>query len=524
MARKKKSAWDQLSMSERAQYIKLGVVNGIDLQQLRDTYNLYASGGTLGRKFDGTVPGQSQELPQIVNNQGIEDPMILQDVQTWEQEEQQAINSQKQWLQDWYDKRLPAIGKPGLSHMVNAGLQVPHQTRFREFFSNNPAEHFADAVAYYQPNNWGNSFIAFDESVGSGSTGIHEFNHAIQYGGSGTNMTHLFTGQPFDKNTISHDTEYYSRPEEQHSRIMELRYLNNLDPIKRDYTVEDVQNMQKGYNQLNGLREGGMTDDDIVNALNNWASNNNTFEQSNGMYLSAFGGNLKSTGGPLYPFSFEKNVNVKTPIVRYDNGGHLYGFGDWLKGLFTNKEEVPERQLTPEEIKADRVNRFVEDIWKTEYSVPKGYNPLTGLYFPYDSPEGGTQTIGPGFKLREDGSGDATMFTAEEAKKGVTKEQINEKLRAQGDLQYDSVIKFLNQRGNRLPVDTINPNIMNGLMDLRYQVGPLGTWHNLREAVLNGDLKGIKKESKTYYTTPSGEIKVDTRRNDLRAKKFWHYD
>jgi hypothetical protein len=35
-----------------------------------------------------------------------------------------------------------------------------------------------------------------------------------------------------------------------------------------------------------------MTDDDIVNALNNWASNNNTFEQDNGRYLSAFGGPL----------------------------------------------------------------------------------------------------------------------------------------------------------------------------------------------------------------------------------------
>ena len=88
-----------------------------------------------------------------------------------------------------------------------------------------------------------------------------------------------------------------------------------------------------------------MSDDDIVNALNNWASNtNNTnpFETSAGT-LAAYGGKLKSTGGPLYPFSFEKNVNVKTPIVRYDNGGHLYGFGDWLKGLFANKEEVSER-------------------------------------------------------------------------------------------------------------------------------------------------------------------------------------
>jgi hypothetical protein len=29
----------------------------------------------------------------------------------------------------------------------------------------------------------------------------------------------------------------------------------------------------------------------------------------------------KSTGGPLYPFSFEKNLYFKTPVVRYDEGG-----------------------------------------------------------------------------------------------------------------------------------------------------------------------------------------------------------
>ena len=131
----------------------------------------------------------------------------------------------------------------------------------------------------------------------------------------------------------------------------------------------------------------------------------------------------KSTGGPLYPFSFEKNPFMKTPVVRYDEGG-------FFARLFGKKDTPP----TPEEIKTDRVERFINDTWETEYSVPRGYDSVTGLYFPYNSPEGGTKTIGPGFKLRADGSGDATMFTVKEATKGVTREQINEKLRAQGEL------------------------------------------------------------------------------------------
>ena len=48
--------------------------------------------------------------------------------------------------------------------------------------------------------------------------------------------------------------------------------------------------------------------------------------------IYANGGNLKSTGGPLYPFSFEKNPYFKTPVVRYDEGGKTYTVksGDYL--------------------------------------------------------------------------------------------------------------------------------------------------------------------------------------------------
>lgn len=283
-------------------------------------------------------------------------------------------------------------------------------------------------------------------------------------------------------------------------------------PIK---TTEALKRAPKGVNRTQHFIFTGIPGEEPVELLEYIPTNYNK-NLSHGHNSNTTPGTRKtfSTGGPLYPFSFEKNPFLKTPVVRYDEGG-------FFARLFGKKDTPP----TPEEIKADRVERFINDTWETEYSVPKGYDHVTGLYFPYDSPEGGTKTIGPGFKLREDGSGDATMFTAKEAARGVTREQINKKLRAQGELQYDKVLEFLNQKGNRLPVDTINSNIMNGLMDLRFQVGTLGGWNNLREAVLNGDLEGIKKESKvTFKDEKTGKIKVDTRRNDLRAEKFWHYD
>ena len=55
----------------------------------------------------------------------------------------------------------------------------------------------------------------------------------------------------------------------------------------------------------------------------------------------------KSTGGPLYPFSFEKNPFLKTPVVRYDEGGHLFGFGDWLTNLFNPTDTLLLSTLVP---------------------------------------------------------------------------------------------------------------------------------------------------------------------------------
>ena len=60
---KQKSAWDKLSMQEKAQLIKLSVDNGVSsLKQIRDTYNLYANGGNLSHKKSGEEQGETQYL------------------------------------------------------------------------------------------------------------------------------------------------------------------------------------------------------------------------------------------------------------------------------------------------------------------------------------------------------------------------------------------------------------------------------------------------------------------------------
>lgn len=50
-------SWNDLSMADRTQYIKLGLDNGVtDLNTIRDSYNKYAEGGNLHENKDNNIP------------------------------------------------------------------------------------------------------------------------------------------------------------------------------------------------------------------------------------------------------------------------------------------------------------------------------------------------------------------------------------------------------------------------------------------------------------------------------------
>ena len=163
------------------------------------------------------------------------------------------------------------------------------------------------------------------------------------------------------------------------------------------------------------------------------------------------------------------------------------------------------------------INEFVDDLWENENPNNVGYR--NGKYYPHKSPEGGKATIGPGFKL---GSGQHNI-TEREAKRGITKSRLNQEARRISKQHLDAVDQFLNYGQTTNPADTVSPQIKMGLMDLRHQVGPLNEWGNLRQAVLEGDLDKIKKESTVTWKDKSGKVKVDKRRKELRDKKYWHY-
>ena len=163
------------------------------------------------------------------------------------------------------------------------------------------------------------------------------------------------------------------------------------------------------------------------------------------------------------------------------------------------------------------INEFVDELWANEN--PNNVGLKNGKYYPHKSPEGGKPTIGPGFKI---GSG-SHRITKKQAERGMTKARLNQEARYIGKQHLNAVDQFINYGQTTNPADTVSPQIKMGLMDLRHQVGPLNEWGNLRQAVLNGDLEGIRKES-TVTWNDNGKTKVDKRRKKIRDEKYFYYE
>ena len=207
------------------------------------------------------------------------------------------IENQKKWLNDWYDKRLKTIKKEHLKENVDKGLNTLYYIRKTEN---------KDKRSYYKFNNENpnDSKIEFyNLTRDRNGAPLHEFTHATQYGG-GNKYNKEFTN---GKNVESNQS-YYESPDEQHARIMELRFLNKLDPEKTNYTIDDLKQLKKGESEdlLNDLKHGGMNDEDIVNALNTWAFNNNV--------------NNNSTSKA----KFGKQININ--MSKNENNAYLLGY------------------------------------------------------------------------------------------------------------------------------------------------------------------------------------------------------
>lgn len=227
------------------------------------------------------------------------------------------------------------------------------------------------------------------------------------------------------------------------------------------------------------------------------------------------------TGPPTYE-QWNADMNRYNPTI-LDNASMYWSIEAAKKALHNEAMKLPGYAPMWHEYvrslpKADPdINQFVDDLWANENPNNVGYR--NGKYYPHKSPEGGKMTIGPGFKLDSGSHGVSTKA----ANRGMTKTRLDQEARKIGKQHLKAVDQFINYGQTTNPADTVSPQIKMGLMDLRHQVGPLNEWGNLRQAVLEGDLDRIKKES-TVTWNDNGKTKVDKRRKKIRDEKYFYYE
>lgn len=241
----------------------------------------------------------------------------------------------------------------------------------------------------------------------------------------------------------------------------------------------------------------------------------------NTKYLNSFAEGGEVTGPPTYEDWY---TDIITPRLNVFDDAYLHvNINDAAADLHNIAMTLPGYADKWNEYQRSRpkedpsIDEFVDDLWANENPNNVGYR--NGKYYPHKSPEGGKMTIGPGFKLDSGSHGISTKT----ANRGMTKTRLDQEARKIGKQHLKAVDQFINYGQTTNPADTISPQIKMGLMDLRHQVGPLNEWGNLRQAVLNGDLEGIRKES-TVTWNDNGKIKVDKRRKKIRDEKYFYYE
>ena len=158
-------------------------------------------------------------------------------------------------------------------------------------------------------------------------------------------------------------------------------------------------------------------------------------------------------------------------------------------------------------------DKLVNSIYEDENDVKKGYDPKTNTWTFHKSVEGGSDTIGPGFKTLSKERKEYIKKHGNKVSDNVLRSWLKEDI-----YQHDQKLQQeLGQTWNQLP-----PHIKMGLIDMRHNLGSLSNFPKLIKAIQNKDLRGIQEESKTTYVDKSGKRVFDERRWNRRVQKYFH--
>lgn len=211
---------------------------------------------------------------------------------------------EKEWLRNWYARRREYAKKyPYYTKNMNAQLDAIqerfeidpyslesysngkeyYQSRFPQYLNTVPIKvHDTDYIPGYDKNTRGTyNRYGTTESIQlpknyEANDMIHELDHVLNSQNDVLlkNINSRIKDKDGKTRVFNHGdfTEYLLDPAEIHSRLMEFRYLNNLDPEKQ-YTIPDVQRWRKSAKDRDILQL--FPDDEVVLELINTIASNN---------------------------------------------------------------------------------------------------------------------------------------------------------------------------------------------------------------------------------------------------------
>lgn len=156
---------------------------------------------------------------------------------------------------------------------------------------------------------------------------------------------------------------------------------------------------------------------------------------------------------------------------------------------------------------------LIKNIWEDENDVKKGYDKKTDTWTPHNSPEGGDTTLGPGLKTL---SPERRRKIAE-LKNKIPTDLLTTWLKEDIQIHEQALQKEFKDEWKDIPA-----NIKMGLIDMRHNLGSLGSFQKLLQAVKDKDIKEIQKQSKTTYKSANGKIVFDERRWNRRIQKYFN--
>ena len=198
----------------------------------------------------------------------------------WNKSETDSLQKQLDFTNNWFNKRVvhPNYGAPTKLESLSA-ISPVHTKQ-------NMGKNVYGHIDKNEPNE-----IFFNKTLNhdKGSTPVHEYSHLQQNRMSKDEFFNKITYPVStylnkDRYNNSKDYKYEVDPAEMQSRLMEFRYLNNLDPTKKveidkngkDSKIHNLKSKSFKYPDSGYLKD--IPTQELENLLNNVASNNKTIE------------------------------------------------------------------------------------------------------------------------------------------------------------------------------------------------------------------------------------------------------